>query len=93
MLVPFNTNSKEDVSIRKLPEGTTGVVITKIDESSPLSYLKINDVIVEAQKNKIKTPGDLNNIVKKTLKAKEKNMLIVIYDNQNQRRYVGVKLD
>jgi len=85
--------TKEDVSIRKLPEGTTGVVITKIDESSPLSYLKINDVIVEAQKNKIKTPGDLNNIVKKTLKAKEKNMLIVIYDNQNQRRYVGVKLD
>ena len=85
--------TKEDVAIRKLPEGTTGVVITKIDESSPLSYLKINDVIVEAQKNKIKTPGDLNNIVKKTLKAKEKNMLIVIYDNQNQRRYVGVKLD
>ena len=85
--------TKEDVSIRKLPEGTTGVVITKIDESSPLNYLKINDVIVEAQKNKIKTPGDLNNIVKKTLKAKEKNMLIVIYDNQNQRRYVGVKLD
>ena len=85
--------TKEDVAIRKLPEGTTGVVITKIDESSPLNYLKINDVIVEAQKNKIKTPGDLNNIVKKTLKAKEKNMLIVIYDNQNQRRYVGVKLD
>tara|TARA_B100001029_G_C15035269_1_gene439712 strand:- start:272 stop:1669 length:1398 start_codon:yes stop_codon:yes gene_type:complete len=85
--------TKEDVSIRKLPEGTTGVVITKIDESSPLNYLKINDVIVEAQKNKIKTPGDLNNIVKKTLKAKEKNMLIVIYDNQNQRRYVGIKLD
>ncbi len=85
--------TKEDVAIRKLPEGTTGVVITKIDESSPLSYLKINDVIVEVQKNKIKTPGDLNNIVKKTLKAKEKNMLIVIYDNQNQRRYVGVKLD
>ena len=85
--------TKEDVAIRKLPEGTTGVVITKIDESSPLNYLKINDVIVEAQKNKIKTPGDLNNIVKKTLKAKEKNMLIVIYDNQNQRRYVGIKLD
>jgi serine protease Do len=27
------------------------------------------------------------------LKSNEKTMLIVVYDNQNQRRYIGVKLD
>ena len=85
--------TKKDVSLRKLPEGTTGVVITKIEKDSPSNSLNINDIIIEAQKNKIRTPGDLVIVVKKILKAKEKNILIVIYDNQNQRRYIGVNLN
>ena len=85
--------TKEDINIRKLPENTTGVVITKIEDDSPVNYLNINDVIVEAQKKKIKTIGDLQNIVKIAIRSEEKTILIAIYNNQNQRRYIGVKLD
>ena len=84
---------KKDVTERKLPKGTTGVVITKIEKDSPLNYLEVNNIIVEAQKKKINTIGDLNNIVKMTLRSSEKTLLIAIYNNQNQRRYIGVKLN
>ncbi len=84
---------KKDVLERKLPKGTTGVVITEIDKDSPLNYLEVNNIIVEAQKKKINTIGDLKNIVKMTLRSSEKTLLIAIYNNQNQRRYIGVKLN
>ena len=84
---------KKDVVERKLPKRTTGVVITKIEKDSPLNYLEVNNIIVEAQKKKINTIGDLNNIVKMTLRSSEKTLLIAIYNNQNQRRYIGVKLN
>jgi len=84
---------KNDVAERKLPKGTTGVVITNIEKDSPLNYLEVNNIIVEAQKRKINTIGDLNNIVKMTLRSSEKTLLIAIYNNQNQRRYIGVKLN
>ena len=48
---------------------------------------------MEAQKKKIKSIKDLENIVETTLKSKEKTILIAIYTNQNQRRYIGVQLD
>ena len=85
--------TKEDIKIRKLPNQTTGLVITNIDENSPINYLNINDIIVEAQKKKIKSIKDLENIIESALKSNQKTILIVIYNNQNQRRYIGVKLD
>ena len=84
---------KKDILERKLPKETSGVVITKIEKDSPLNYLEVNNIIVEAQKKKINTIGDLDNIVKKTLRESEKTLLIAIYNNQNQRRYIGVKLN
>ena len=39
---------------KNLPSNTTGVVITEIDQDSPVNYLKVNNIIVEAQKKKIK---------------------------------------
>ncbi len=84
---------KWDIQERNLPKGTTGVVITKIEQDSPINYLQLNDIIVEAQKKKINTIGDLNNIVNMTLRSSQKTLLIAIYNNQNQRRYIGVKLD
>ncbi len=84
---------KKDVEERNLPKGTSGVVITKIEQDSPISYLEVNDIIVEAQKKKIKTIGDFDNIVKMTLKSSQKTLLIAVYNKQNQRRYIGVKLD
>tara|TARA_B100000579_G_scaffold389584_1_gene363501 strand:+ start:222 stop:1631 length:1410 start_codon:yes stop_codon:yes gene_type:complete len=85
--------TKQDLQDRNLPQNTNGVVITKIESDSPINYLNVNNIIVEAQKKKIKTPGELNNIIKAAIKSNEKTILIAIYNNQNQRRYIGVKLD
>ena len=76
-----------------MPKNTSGVVITKIQNDSPINYLNVNDIIVEAQKKKIVSVGDLNNIVKAALRSSEKTLLIAIYNQQNQRRYIGVKLN
>ena len=84
---------KEDIASRGLPTNTTGVVITKIDTDSPIANLAINNIIIEAQKRKIKTPGDLDNVVKSAVMAKNKSIVIVIYNNQNQKSYIGVKLN
>ncbi len=85
--------NKKDIEQRKLPNQTTGLVITNIGKNSPVNYLNVGDVIVEAQKKKIKSIKDLEDIVDKALKSNQKTILIVIYNSQNQRRYIGVKLD
>ena len=85
--------NKKDIEQRKLPNQTTGLVITNIGKNSPVNYLNVGDVIVEAQKKKIRSIKDLEDIVDKALKSNQKTILIVIYNNQNQRRYIGVKLD
>jgi serine protease Do len=82
----------QDVVARKLPEGTKGLVITKIELTSPLNYLQVNDIIVEVQKKKITSIKMLNDIVNDVLQSDESNLLIVVYNNQNQRRYLGVKI-
>ena len=84
--------SKDDIEARNLPKSTSGVVITKIDKDSPINYLQVNNVIVEANRKKINTIGDLDNVVKLKLRSDENNLLIAIYNNQNQRTYIGVKL-
>ena len=85
--------STKDIEERKLPNQTTGLVITNIGKNSPINYLNVGDIIVEAQKKKIKSFKDLEVIVDKALKSNQKTILIVIYNNQNQKRYIGVKLD
>ncbi len=84
--------NKQDIEDRNLPKNTSGVLITKIEEDSPINYLQVNNIIVEAQKRKINTVGDLKNVVKMALRSNEKTILIAIYNNKNQRRYIGVKL-
>ena len=83
----------QDIEARNLPKETTGAVITKIENDSPINYLNVNNIIVEAQKKKIKTVGDLKNIVNSALRTSNKTIMIAIYNNQSQRRYIGVKLD
>ena len=85
--------NKKDITERQLPKGTSGVVITKIEKDSPVNNLEVNNIIVEVQKKKINTIGDLKNTIDKTLRSAEKTLLIVIYNNQNQRRYIGIKLE
>jgi serine protease Do len=85
--------NKKDVEDRKLPKDVTGLVITKIENDSPINYLMVNNIIVEAQKKKIKSIKDLERIINNSLQSSEKTILIAIYNNQNQRRYIGVKLN
>ena len=86
--------TREDIKTRKLPNQTSGLVITKIGNTSPLlKSIEANSVIVEAQKIKIKNAKDLEKIVKDVLKSNQKTILLAIYNNENQRRYIGIKLD
>ena len=85
--------NESDIQARKLPKNTTGLVITDIDSDSPINYLNVNNIIVEAQKKKIRSIDEFKRIVKSTMNSNEKTILIAIYNNQNQRRYIGVKLD
>ena len=86
--------STKDIEDRKLPKNTSGLVITGIKKESPvINYLRVNDIILEAQKNKIKSIEDLEIVVNNVLQSDEKTILFVIYNNQNQRRYIGIKLD
>jgi len=86
--------SKEDIKNRNLPNQTTGLVITKIANNSPLANsIELNSIIIEAQKKKIRSANDLRDITKEVLNSNQKTVLLAIYNNQNQRRYIGVKLD
>jgi serine protease Do len=55
--------------------------------------IEVNSIIIEAQKTRIKNANDLEKIVKEVLKSNQKTILLAIYNNQNQRRYIGVKLN
>ena len=69
-------------------------MVTKIGNTSPLlKSIEANSVIIEAQKIKIKSAKDLEKIVKDVLKSNQKTILLAIYNNENQRRYIGIKLD
>ena len=86
--------SKEDIKSRNLPNQTRGLVVTKIDNNSPLlNSIELNSIILEAQKKKIRNVNDLNQAVEEVLSTNQKTILLVIYNNQNQRRYIGVKLN
>ena len=85
--------TNEDIKERKLPNQTDGLLILSIDKDSPLlNSIEVNSIIVEAQKKKIKSADDLNQITKQVLNSNQKTILLVIYNSQNQRRYIGIKL-
>ena len=86
--------TKDDIKSRNLPNQTSGLVITQIENDSPLNgSIEANSIIVEAQKKKIRKVNDLDQVVKQVLKSNQKTILLVIYNSQNQRRYIGIKLD
>ena len=92
--ITVRTLNKEDIKTRSLPNQTTGLVITQIDKGSPLlNSIEVNSIILEAQKKKIRTVNDLQQSVRQVLNSNQKTILLVIYNSQNQRRYIGIKLD
>ncbi|MDA8764061.1 Do family serine endopeptidase [Candidatus Pelagibacter bacterium] len=83
-----------DISTRNLNKNTKGVVITNIENKSPLvSVLSVNDIIIEVQKNPVKNSSDLKNIVDGIFKKGEKTLLLTVIDQNNRRRYLGVKIN
>jgi serine protease Do len=84
----------EDITSRKLNKNTKGVVITNIENKSPLAnVLSINDIIIEVQKTSVKNSSDLSKIVDSIFKKGEKTLLITIINKNNRRRYLGVKIN
>ena len=70
------------------------MVITRIENDSPLKdSIEVDSIILEAQKKKIRNANDLNQAVEEVLSTNQKTILLVIYNNQNQRRYIGVNLN
>jgi serine protease Do len=84
--------NKNDIEKRSLPKNTTGVVVTKISNNSPLILISPNDIIVELQKKKIKNSIQFSKLVKEIISKKEKTLYIAIYNSSNQRSYITIKL-
>tara|TARA_B100000686_G_scaffold301341_1_gene336564 strand:+ start:193 stop:1572 length:1380 start_codon:yes stop_codon:yes gene_type:complete len=84
--------NKEDIVERKLPKNTTGVVVTKIYEGSPLMFVGVNDIIVELQKKRVINPNQFSNLIKEIINKGDKTLYLAIYNSSNQRSYLTVKL-
>ena len=86
--------SEEDIISRNLSKKTSGVVITEISSRSPLmNLLNINDIIIEVQKSPIKSISDLKKSVDSFFNKGEKTLLLTVINKNNQRRYLGVKIN
>ena len=81
-----------DISKRDLPKNTTGVVITKIDAGTPLIFVSKDDVIVELQKKKVVNSNQFSKLVNEIIKNGENTLYLAIYNSNNQRSYITVKL-
>ena len=84
--------NKDDISERKLPKNTTGVVVTEIFEGSPLVFVSVNDVVVELQKKKVINSKQFSNLVEEIVNKGSKTLYLAIYNSSNQRSYITVKL-
>ena len=84
--------SKADITVRKLPENLTGVVVTEILEGSPLMFVSENDIIVELQKKKVLSSKQFLSLIKEIINKDEKTLYLAIYNSTNQRSYITVKL-
>tara|TARA_B100001564_G_scaffold189802_1_gene159396 strand:- start:336 stop:1739 length:1404 start_codon:yes stop_codon:yes gene_type:complete len=86
--------NNQDISSRNLDKKTKGVVITDISNQSPLAnLLRVNDIIIEVQKTPIKSIVELKKIVNNIFKKGEKTLLLKIINQNNRRRYLGVKIN
>ena len=86
--------NNDDITSRNLNKKTSGVVITEISSRSPLiNLLSVNDIIIEVQKSPIKSTSDSKNSVNSFFKKGEKTLLLTVINKNNQRRYLGVKIN
>jgi serine protease Do len=83
----------EDRIKRKLAKNVRGVVVLKILNKSPLTNkLSLNDIILEIQKKEVDT-NSIETVVANIIKTGEKTILLTVINQENQRRYVCVKVN
>tara|TARA_A100000164_G_scaffold226015_2_gene200326 strand:+ start:1168 stop:2565 length:1398 start_codon:yes stop_codon:yes gene_type:complete len=85
--------NKNDLRERNLPSNIKGLVITDIKPESPIDYLNIGNIIIEADEKPIRTVGQLNNYINSAIRSGDKTIFITIYNNQNQKRSIGIKIE
>ena len=84
----------QDIISRKLDKNIKGAVIVEISNKSSLEgLLNVNDIIIEVQKTPITKAADLTSVVNKIFKKGKKTLLITVINKDNQRRYLGVKIN
>ena len=82
----------KDIKDRKLEKSLKGVVITSISSKSVVAgMLRAGDIIIEVQKNKVINSKQLNQLIESIYNKGEQTLLLTIINNNNQRRYLGVK--
>ena len=92
MKITVRSLNSNDLSSRKLEKNTKGALIVEISKRSPIAgLLNVNDIIIEVQKKPIDKIENLEKEVKK-VKVKGQPLYLTIINNNNQRRYLGVKL-
>jgi len=84
--------NKDDVSKRKLPKNTKGVIVTEISQGSPLIFVSVNDIIVELQKKKVINAKQFSSLLKEIIDKGSKTLYLAIFNSNSQRSYITVKL-
>ena len=55
--------------------------------------MNVNDIIIEVQKSTVKSSSNLKKLVDDIFKKGEKTLLLTVINQNNQRRYLGVKIN
>ena len=85
--------NEEDIKKRNLPKNSKGVLIVEMSNRSPLArFLSVNDIILEVQKTAVSSET-IDQFVKNIIKKGEQTLLLTILNKNNQRRYIGVKIN
>ena len=86
--------NNRDIKSRNLDKKTKGSLIVEISNKSPLAgLLSVNDIIIEVQKKQINLSTNLEKNIKEIIKNGEQTLLLTIINSNNQRRYLGVKIN
>ena len=85
--------NEEDIKKRNLPKNSKGILIVEMSNRSPLArFLSVNDIILEVQKTPVSSET-IDQFVKNIIKKGEQTLLLPILNKNNQRRYIGVKIN
>ena len=65
----------------------------KMKKGRKIHFVRYEDLINNPKNEFLKILEYLKNIINSAIRSSKKTIMIAIYNNQNQRRYIGVKLD